>query len=70
MNIVFNAVDRVGHNELKDILDTNKIKYKVIDDDMFKVGFKVTKDNAQDFQMNIANLTVGRCPGSFYVEND
>lgn len=69
MNLVFNAVDRVGHTEMKDILDANKIKYTELDSDAFKLGFKVPKADAQDFQMNISNLTVGRCPGSFYVED-
>lgn len=69
MKLVFNAVDRTGHEHFKDALEANKIKYKIEDDDAFKVSFKVAKDNASDFQMNIANNILGAgIPGSFYVE--
>jgi len=69
MNLVFNSDNRVAHTELKEILDDNKIKYTEIDGDAFKIGFKIPKADAQDFQMNLANITAGRCPGSFYTEN-
>jgi len=69
MNLVFNSDNRVAHTELKEILDDNKIKYTELDSDAFKIGFKIPKADAQDFQMNLANITAGRCPGSFYTEN-
>jgi hypothetical protein len=68
MNLIYKTDDRIKHEELKSILDDNKIKYTELDSDSFKLGFKVSKDNSQDFQMNIANLTAGRCSGLFYTE--
>ena len=69
MNLIFNADNRNAHAELKRRLDDQKLKYKVIDDDGCRVGFKVTKDKADDFQMNLANTVMGNSiPGMFFVE--
>lgn len=70
MNLIFNAFNRNAHEELKNILKANKIKYKIVDNDMCKIAFKVNKDNVNDFQMNLATNVFGaRVPGTFYVED-
>ncbi|MEM4260960.1 MAG: hypothetical protein QXG00_07000 [Candidatus Woesearchaeota archaeon] len=69
MKLVYQSCDRMGHEHLKDALETNKIKYKVEDDDAFKLSFRINKDEVADFQMNLANNILGAgIPGSFYIE--
>jgi hypothetical protein len=70
MNLIYSCTgDRNSYNELKDVLDSNKIKYAVDDDDAFRLKFKVSKDSVNDFQMNIANVTCGRISGNFEIES-
>ena len=70
MNLVFNADNRAAHAQLKKRLDDQKLKYKVIDDDGCRLGFKVTKDQVNDFQMNLANNVMGNSiPGTFFLDN-
>ena len=69
MDLVFNASNYNAHNEFKKRLDDQNIKYKVIDDDGYRVGFKVSKDKMNDFQMNLANNVMGNTiPGMFFSE--
>jgi len=68
MNLEFNACNRDAHNELKKRLDDNDIKYRVVDDDEFKVRFRISKDKVNDFQADLATNVMGNTiPGNFFV---
>jgi hypothetical protein len=69
MNMRFIVTDKDKYTDLIGILDDSKIEYKVVDRDTCTLGFKVAKEDADDFQRKMAGEVIGsRVPGYFEVE--
>jgi hypothetical protein len=71
MNLIFSTTTRDCYQELKDRLDDKKIRYNDLDSDAFKIGFKIAKDKAQEFEMDLVNNVMGNTiHGTFYTQPD
>lgn len=66
MQMKFTVTDANKYTELTDRLESNDIKYTVIDRDNCVVGFKVANNDVEDFQQRMAGDIIGSAvPGYF-----